>query len=121
MSTIPKAFELMLEAWNETDPNRVRALADEALTEDVEFIDPTIALRGREAWVTMVLAFHKKSPGARVVRTSGIDQHHDRARYGWAVVFSDGRRFDGVDAVAVDQETGKLRRIDGFFGKLPDL
>jgi hypothetical protein len=53
--------------------------------------------------------------------TSGVDMHHDRARYSWALVRADGTRFEGFDAVELDLQQGKIRRIDGFFGPLPNV
>ena len=46
--------------------------------------------------------FEQRRPGARVLRTSGVDAHHHLARFAWHVVLADGR----------------IRRIIGFFGPL---
>jgi SnoaL-like domain len=111
----------MLEAWNTRDPEALRAKVDAALTADMEFVDPHYDIRGIEPFIAMVLALQAKYPDVRIERTSGIDHHHDRARYSWALTWPDGRRFDGFDAVALDLAQGKVRRVDGFFGPLPGL
>ncbi|MDX2233574.1 MAG: nuclear transport factor 2 family protein [Hyphomonadaceae bacterium] len=121
MSATTACIATMLEAWNTPDPAALRTLAAAALTADAEFVDPHNDIRGVDAFVAMVEAFQRKYAGARIARTSGIDLHHDRARYAWSVTLADGRRLDGFDAVALDLAQGRVRRIDGFFGPLPAL
>ena len=51
-------------------------------------------------------------------RTTAVDTHHDRARYGWELVAGDGTvAVSGTDFVELDAD-GKLARIVGFFGDL---
>ncbi|WP_082746218.1 hypothetical protein [Sphingomonas sp. CCH5-D11] len=73
------------------------------------------------AGFAMVHAFWAENGECRISRTSAIDAHHDRARYSWVITWPDGRRFDGMDAVTLDRATGKVRRVDGFFGALKPL
>lgn len=115
----PSTFASLLAAWNEPDPLTVRRLLEASLTPDIEFVDPHYTIQGIDAFHAMVLTFQQKYPGASLIRTSGIDRHHDRARYAWAVVFPGGQRFEGFDAIAIDAASGRVRRIDGFFGPLP--
>lgn len=120
MSSLPACFGLLLAAWNEQDPVKLRRLVEAALTEDVAFTDPHYQIVGIDAFLRQVDEVRAREPGARLVPTSGVDLHHDRARYSWALVRPDGSRFEGFDAVALDLERGKIRRIDGFFGPLPE-
>lgn len=112
-------FVSLLAAWNERDPAKMRALLDASLTADIEFVDPTVAITGIDAFAAMIRDFQGKYPRAQCVRTSGIDRHHDRARYAWSVIIDEKNRVDGFDAVALDAGGKRLRRIDGFFGPLP--
>lgn len=120
MSTIPAPFAHLLAAWNERDPARIRHHVEQGVTDDIAFTDPQYAIRGIDAFVAMVQEFRKRLPEARVERTSGIDRHHDRARYSWTVFADAKMRVDGFDAVALDSK-GMVRRIDGFFGPLPPV
>lgn len=119
MAEIPETFAHMLAAWNERDTKKIRGHLDKALTKDVEFVDPNYAIEGITDFAAMVKEFRKKYPEASCVRTSGIDMHHDRARYSWTVIIDDKTRIDGFDAVQVSKKSGKVKRVDGFFGPLP--
>lgn len=119
MVEIPASFPHLLAAWNEPDAGKIRGHLDKALTADVEFVDPNYAICGLDAFEKMVREFRTKFPNSACIRTSGVDMHHDRARYSWTVVIDAANRIDGFDAVAIDAASGKVRRIDGFFGPLP--
>jgi hypothetical protein len=119
--TAAPAIFTMLDAWNTRDPAAMRALVEAAVAPDIEFVDPHNDIRGIEPFIAMVQAFQSKYPDVRIAPASGIDLHHDRARYSWALIWPDGRRFDGFDAVQLDMAQGKVRRVDGFFGPLPSL
>jgi hypothetical protein len=59
-------------------------------------------------------------PGHRFRRASAIDTHHDIARYGWELVAADGEvAVSGLDVVDIGPD-GRLRRVVGFFGPLPE-
>jgi hypothetical protein len=121
MVTLPDCFAKLLTAWNEPDPAKMRKLVEAALTVDVTFTDPDNQIVGIEAFVEMVKVFREEEGTAQLVPTSGVDMHHDRARYSWALLRPDGTRFEGFDAVAVDLKQGKICRIDGFFDHLPKV
>ncbi len=120
MALVPSCFTTLLAAWNEYDPAKLRSLVEASLTEDIAFTDPKYQIVGIDAFIDQVNEFRaEEGVNVRLVPTSGVDLHHDRARYSWAVVRPDGSRFEGFDAVALDLEQGKICRIDGFFGPLP--
>lgn len=120
MPSPPDCFATLLAAWNEYDPAQMRHLVEAALTADVAFTDPHYRIVGIDAFIDQVNEFRERVGTVELIRTSGIDMHHDRARYAWAVIWPDGKRFDGFDAVALDLDQGKICRIDGFFGPLPE-
>lgn len=121
MAEVPETFAHMLAAWNERDPKKVRGHLDKALSKDVEFVDPNYSIEGIGDFAKMVKEFGAKYPDAKCIRTSGIDMHHDRARYSWSVIIDEKTRLDGFDAVQVSKKSGKVKRVDGFFGPLPPL
>lgn len=121
MQSLPGCFAKLLAAWNEHDPVKLRQLVEASLTEDVAFTDPHYQIVGIDAFIAMVDEFRAREGRAKLLPTSGVDMHHDRARYGWVVLRQDGTRFEGFDAVALDLRQGKISRIDGFFGPLPEV
>jgi hypothetical protein len=120
MAANTQCIVAMLSAWNTRDAGVLQQVVEGALSSDVEFCDPHYDIRGHAAFIEMVKAFWAKNGDCKISRASGIDTHHDRARYAWAIDWPDGRRFVGFDAVAIDLPSGKVRRIDGFFGPLPN-
>jgi hypothetical protein len=121
MSLDTRCIEAMMSAWNTRDDSILEQIVKEALTSDVEFCDPHYDIRGHAAFIAMVKAFWAKNGNCKISRASCIDTHHDRARYAWAVDLPNRGRFEGFDAVALDLPSGKVRRIDGFFGPLPPV
>lgn len=121
MSTDTRLIDVMLSGWNTRDLAALQAVVAQSLTDDIEFCDPPHDIRGHAAFIAMVQAFWAENGECRISRASAIDAHHDRARYTWAIEWPDGRRFDGFDAVTLDPASGKVRRVDGFFGALKPL
>ena len=105
---------------NETDPDRRAALARQAWTEDGAYVDPLLEAHGHDGLVEMAGGVHAQFPGQRFVRTSGIDAHHGIVRFGWELGDGEGTvTVAGID-VGVIAPDGRLNRIAGFFGPLPD-
>ena len=109
----------MLAAWNEPDPDRVRAHLERALATDVEFIDPSIETHGIDEFEANVHGVKGRLPGAVYERTSGVDSHHRLHRYSWRISRDGELVLSGFDVTEVD-ESGMVLRVLGFFGPLPD-
>jgi hypothetical protein len=109
----------MLAAWNESDPSMVRSHLERALASDVEFIDPSIETHGLDEFEANVHSVHAAIPGATYARTSGVDSHHGLHRYSWQISRDGEVVVTGFDVTEVDDE-GKVTRVLGFFGPLPD-
>jgi SnoaL-like protein len=100
--------------WNETDPDRRRALVAETVTEDADYVDPLMEGAGVEGISTMIGAAQAQFPGHRFTLVAGPEAHHDRVRFTWSLV-ADG---DAPVAVGVDFASlagdGRMRSITGF-------
>jgi hypothetical protein len=120
MKTYPVSFDHMLAAWNERDPTRIRGHLEQALTADVEFIDPTIVTHGIDEFAANIRGFRSKYPQADCARTSDVDSHHHLHRYGWHIVVGQQLVVAGFDVAETDSD-GRVRRVLGFFGPLPAL
>ncbi len=115
----PESFDHMLAAWNEHDPAKVRSHLDKALAPDVEFIDPSVETHGIDEFEANVHEVQANIPGATYTRTSGVDSHHRIHRYSWQISRDGEVLLPGFDVTEVD-EHGKVTRVLGFFGPLPD-
>lgn len=118
MNNHPESFDHMLAAWNERDPSLIRAHLDQALAEDIEFIDPTIVTRGIAEFEQNVRRFRLKYPDAQLALSSGVDSHHNLHRYDWEIIVGGNVLLRGFDVTETDAEL-KVRRVLGFFGPLP--
>lgn len=118
MNDITELADRYIEVWNETDGDRRRALIARTWVEKGAYADPAATADGHDGIDTMTAAIHERFPGARFRRTSAVDQHNDRIRFGWELVAADGSTIvAGVDfgTLAAD---GRLASITGFFGDL---
>jgi hypothetical protein len=109
-----------LGALNEIDTERRAELVATAWVPDGRFIDPLISAEGYEAIGDLTAQVQEQFPGFRFIRTSGIDSHHGLLRFGWALVGPDGTEaVSGLD-VGVLAPDGRLSRIAGLYGPLPE-
>jgi len=118
---VTESVDTYFGAWNETDDTARRALLERCSTSDVELIDENGRFSGYDGLSALIAGFHKKVPGGRVVKSSGIDEFDGIARYSWDIVSQDGNTvMVGLDVVEQDTE-GRLRRIIMFHRPLPPL
>lgn len=119
MPSVDETVAAYAQAWNEPDEAQRRKLLDAAWADDATYTDPTAHVAGRAALLAHIAGFRQQMPGARIRPTSGVDTHHGRLRFTWAMDdASGGIVVEGVDfgEVAAD---GRLARIVGFFGTSP--
>jgi len=104
------------EMWNETDAVRRRAAIAAAWVPEASYVDPMFAADGYEGLDALVGKAQGQFPGDRFRRTSAVDAHHDRVRWGWELVPAAGGPpvAAGVD-FAVLAPDGRLREVTGFF------
>lgn len=106
--------------WREADPGARRALVEKAFTPEGRHVDPLADARGYAEVNDMVTNVHAHYPGFRIDRTSGIDQHGDQLRFAWQVAAADGTLVvAGIDVAELSTD-GRLARIAGFWGDLPE-
>ena len=114
-STLTDVVDTYIDMWNEEDADRRADLIRTAWADDARYRDPLLEADGHAGLSEMVATVHGHYPG----RTSGVDAHHDVARFGWELVAPDGAVFTGGIDVATLADDGRLRTITGFFGDLP--
>ncbi|HEX6021042.1 MAG TPA: nuclear transport factor 2 family protein [Solirubrobacter sp.] len=102
-----------IEAWNETDPERRRALVAEAFSEDARYLDPLMSGEGQDGIAEMIGAAQAQFPGHRFELSFGPDAHNDVVRFAWTLHGANGPVANGVDFGKV-AEDGRLRDVTGF-------
>jgi hypothetical protein len=119
-NNLTATVDTYLAAWNEPEATRRAELIDQAWGADARLIDPPLAAEGHSGVSDMAATLHAQYPGYRFRRASGIDTHHDQLRFAWEFVAPDGKvALSGLDVGEVAAD-GRLRRITGFFGELPE-
>jgi hypothetical protein len=120
VSNISTTIDTLFAMWNEEDADRRAKLVQAVWADDGQLVDPPLDGQGHAGISDMVAAVQNQFPGHRFRRTTGIDTHHDTLRYGWELVGPDGAVVaTGLDVGQV-AEDGRLRRVNGFLGPLPE-
>jgi hypothetical protein len=115
MPEIATVVDGYIAMWNETAPERRRAIIAETWTEDASYVDPLMSGQGPDGIDAMVAAAQQQFPGHRFELTYGPDAHNDRVRFAWKLV---GQENGAPVAAGVDFATvapdGRLRSVTGF-------
>ncbi|MCO5118248.1 MAG: nuclear transport factor 2 family protein [Burkholderiaceae bacterium] len=118
MSTT-ELIDLYCEAWSDPDPVRRAELLRRVWSQDATYTDPTVHARGAEELLAHIAGVRERRPGSRVVRTSGVDEHHGLARFAWHAIEADGSTLpEGIDLAFLSSDGSRIDRIIGFFGPL---
>lgn len=120
MADVETTVERWFTALNETDPGRRAAIVEEAWGPDGRWVDPPFEGEGHEAINGMVDAIYAQFPDHRFRRASAVDAHHDSLRIGWELVSPEGDVVIAGTDVGVVAGDGRLARVTGFFGPLPE-
>lgn len=120
-SALDQAIDIYCAAWSDPDPARRRAHLSEVWADDATYTDPTVHAVGIDALLAHIAGVVARRPGARVLRTSRVDVHHDLARFAWHVVLADATTLpEGLDVAELTAD-GRICRIVGFFGPLDSV
>lgn len=116
--SLEQLIDAYCAAWSEYNPARREELLREVWDEQATYTDPRADVQGIAELSALIGKVLAGRPGAKVVRTSVVDEHHGLARFAWRVVQADGTLLpEGIDFAEITSD-GKLRRIVGFFGPL---
>ena len=114
-STIETLFDDYIAIWNETDPERRRALIDKVWAENATYRDPVLSGEGRDGIDAMTAGFQAAYPGHTFARHGEATCEGDGYRFEWMLKNLDGEtQIVGIDVAEVDA-TGQLRSIVGEF------
>lgn len=117
-SNLTSTIDIHLAAYCEPDPTRRAELVASIWHVDGVLVDPPFEGAGHEGIAAMADVVLTHYAGHRFRRTTGVDTHHQFARYGWELAAGDGTlAVSGTDVVEFD-DAGRLVRVIGFFGDL---
>ncbi|MBU8897852.1 hypothetical protein KRR26_19735 [Corallococcus sp. M34] len=118
---LTQIIDLYFTAWNELNLERRAVLIAQVWDKEGRLIDPPLASSGHIGISEHISALHSKFPGHTFRRSSGIDSHNGQIRFAWELMTPQGTAMlTGMDVGELTSE-GKLRRVAGFFGPLPEL
>lgn len=118
MSTKQNVMQRYIDAWNETDAGRRRAILAEVYTEDCTYTDPIAAVSGREGIDQLIAGVQKQYPGLVFSLAGKVDAHHDQARFTWqAGAPGHEPAVIGFDVAVLQGD--RIRSVYGFLDKVP--
>ena len=107
------------QAWSDPDPTRREECLAGIWAVNATYTDPTVRLEGALELLSHISKVQASRPGARVLRTTELDEHHGIARFGFQAIGTDGSVLrEGVDVAFMDADGTSIKRIIGFFGPL---
>jgi hypothetical protein len=120
MSDLTTTVDTWLAAYGEPDGARRAEMIAQVWAPTGTLADPPFEGTGHAEISGLADTAQQRFPAHQFRRTSGIDSHHGFARYSWEFVGPDGAvAVAGLDLAQVDGD-GRLLRVTGFFGELPD-
>ncbi|EFC86317.1 nuclear transport factor 2 family protein [Parafrankia sp. EUN1f] len=118
---VAAAANRVYEAWSAPGTDQRAEILAEVCAPDVEYVNPLKRATGVPAFAEMLSELIGTFPGHVPVRTSGLDAHHDCARYEWALRDRAGQAvIGGIEIVRFTPE-GRLTSIVSFFGQPPRI
>jgi hypothetical protein len=105
--------------WNAIEAEDRRNLIAGAWAESGRYIDPLMEGLGHDGIDAMVAGVQKRFRGHRFRRTSEVDAHNGRVRFGWELAAEGAAPLArGVD-FGVLADDGRLQSITGFLDQVP--
>ena len=121
VAAVAALVDAHLAAFSAPDAASRRTLIEQAWAPTGHFADPLFAATGHDEIDALAASVPGLYPEHVFTRTSGIDLHHDHARYAFAFTAPDGTVvIDGTEVAQVGSE-GRLVRVIGFFGPIPGV
>ena len=112
--------ERYLDTWNETDDEARRSAVAAVWSEGAQYVDP---LATSAATIRLRADRSGAAAGARPrlpPRRSGVDAHHNVARFSWELVPEAGGESLAIGFdVAVISDDGRIGSVVGFLDKAP--
>jgi hypothetical protein len=115
MADVVTLIDNYIATWNETDPDRRRALVNQTFTDDADYLDPLMQSEGHDGIDAMIATVQQQYADYRFELAASPDAHNDRVRFSWHLVGNGSR-----DPVATGHDfgtlagDGRLKSVTGF-------
>jgi hypothetical protein len=118
MTDVATIADRYIALWNETRPERRRALLAEGWTANAAYADPLAKGEGAEEISALIGAVQERFPGFRFSLVGRADGYGDKLRFSWALgPEREADMIKGTDFAVV--ESGRLKSVTGFLDKVP--
>ena len=122
MTDTTELIDRYVATWNEADGHRRAELCAEVWTGTGRYVDPLADATGPETIAAMIGGLREQFPGHSLRRSTAVDAHHGRARFGWELVGPDGAvAVAGIDIASLDSAGARLASITGFLGEVEEV
>jgi len=119
--TAKEAIDAYVGAWNSSDPETVRRLVEQAMTQDALMAYARFEGRGWEDISELIVTYRQQSPGVSIELTSNVEEHHGWVRFGWRMLDADGSVLGEGEDVGEVADDGRFTRMLGFRNPLPPV
>ncbi len=114
-----QTVQTYLATWNATREPERRGLLDQYWAADATYVDPLIAVSGRDGVSAAVGGAHEQFPGFVFSLVGEVDAHHDQLRFQWGLGPAGAEPLVvGFDVLVLDQE-GRITDVRGFLDRVP--
>ncbi len=118
--SVNEVVQAYIAAWHEPAEDKRREFLAQSWAEDGQYTDPLQQYTGREALNQGIAGFQERRLGAWFVLASDIEYHHNMLRFSWKCLRADDTTLvEGTDFGELASD-GRLTRIVGFFGPVPN-
>jgi hypothetical protein len=107
------------EAWSSPDLTERARLLESVWAAGATYTDPNVKELDKGELLAHIAKIQSTRPGAKVLRTTEVDEHHGVLRFGFQVLGQDGNILrQGIDFAFLDASRTRLQKVVGFFGEL---
>jgi hypothetical protein len=108
-----------IAVWNETDPQRRRALVSEVFAPGATYTDPLGAAAGQDEIDGFVAGAQAQFAGLVFSLPADPDAHHHLARFQWHLSVPGTEEPLAIGFDVVEIADGRIAKVHGFLDKIP--
>ncbi len=121
VQAVAAAANRIYEAWAAGGTEQRARILAEVCSPDVDYVNPLKGASGVQELAELISELTATYPGHLPVRTSGLDAHHDVARFEWALRDRAGQAvLGGVEIVRFTPDA-RITDVISFFGGPPRI